>query len=110
MIVELRTYKFHPGALATFLDLYEAGPMAIQRATLGNLIGYFVTESGALNTVVHLWAYINLDDRIERRNSLAANPKWQEFLATVLPLMQSQESLLLRPTGFSPIHSLGTKR
>ena len=34
---------------------------------LGRLIGYFQTEIGDLNHVVHLWAYDSLEDRAARR-------------------------------------------
>ena len=103
MIVELRTYAIRPGAVKTFLDLYEAGPLEIQRSTLGNLLGYFVTETGSLNNVVHMWGYADLEDRKRRRDALAADTQWQKFLAAVFPLLLSQESVMLRPTDFSPI-------
>ncbi|MFL6630912.1 MAG: NIPSNAP family protein [Massilia sp.] len=103
MIVELRTYALHPGAVRTFLDLYLAGPMELQRATLGNLLGYFVTETGRLNNVIHMWGYADLEERDRRRNALAADTQWQKFLTAILPLLQSQESVMLRPTDFSPI-------
>lgn len=103
MLVELRTYNFHPGKLEEFLKVYSSGPLALQRSTLGNMIGYFVTESGMLNSVMHMWGYADFDDRNRRRAKLAANCEWQAFLARIQPLLQSQRSQMLRPTDFSPI-------
>ena len=104
MIVEKRTYDFYPGKLPEFFRLYEVtGAKELQLSTLGNLVGYFTTETGTLNQTVHLWGYISLDDRMKRRASLMSNSLWQEFLSSVTPLIQQQKSVILLPTEFSPI-------
>lgn len=103
MIVEQRTYRFKPGAVPQFMALYEAKGLALQKQVLGNLLGYFVTELGPLNETVHLWGYDSLDERSRRRAALMAEPEWRAFLAEILPLLESQESKILLPTGFSPI-------
>jgi len=103
MVVEMRTYTFVPGAVAKFMAIYQEKGLALQKDILGNLIGYFTTESGALNQTVHLWGYQSLDDRQRRRAALAADPRWQSFLAEILPLLMRQESQILTPTSFSPI-------
>ncbi len=108
MIVEQRTYTFHPGGLPKFLKHYaESGAQALQQRVLGNLIGYFATEIGTLNQSVHLWGYESLDDRMVRRAALLEEPVWTSFLADILPLLQKQESKILLPTGFSPIGGTG---
>ena len=102
MIVEMRTYTFAPGTVTRFLAAYRAGPVDIQRRILGNLLGYYVAESGTLNRVVHLWGYPSLDARAERRAALAADQEWATFLTAVIPLIKRQESVFLTPTEFSP--------
>lgn len=103
MIVEMRTYAFKCGGVPTFLKAYEAGGLEIQKRILGNMLGYFTTETGRLNQIVHLWGYASLDDRLARRAALAADPDWQRFLANIMPMLVSQESQILLPTQFSPI-------
>jgi hypothetical protein len=103
MIVEMRTYIFHPGGAPKFFKLYDGAPRELQAETLGNLIGYFSSEIGELNKTVHLWGYGSLDERQRRRALLAARPEWQQFLAQILPLLVSQTSEILLPTAFSPI-------
>ena len=66
MIVEQRTYVVKAGRTAEFLAAVETLGLPVMRPLLGGLIGYFVTEIGALNEVVHLWAYESLDDRARR--------------------------------------------
>jgi hypothetical protein len=104
MIVEQRTYNFHPGAVPVFMQKYrESGALELQKRILGNLIGYFTTELGPLNQTVHLWGYESLDERTRRRDALMQESDWRSFLQDILPLLQSQESKILLPTGFSPI-------
>ncbi|MFE0419824.1 NIPSNAP family protein [Streptomyces tendae] len=110
MIVDHRVYTARPGRLSEFVDAFEALGLPLYTRYCGTLIGYFVAESGALNQVVHLWAYDDAADRDRRRWALARDPQWQVFLDAALPLLVSQESRLLRPTSFSPaIASPGTK-
>jgi hypothetical protein len=103
MIVEMRTYVFACGAVPAFLSTYEKNGLELQKRVLGNLLGYFTTDSGMLNQVVHLWGYASLDDRLARRASLAANSEWQRFLAEIMSSLVSQQSQILLPTKFSPI-------
>jgi len=104
MIIEKRTYDFYPGKLPEFFGLYEeTGARELQLSTLGNLIGYFSTETGTLNQTVHLWGYVSLDDRMTRRAALMSNLLWRDFLSLVTPLIQKQNSVVLLPTEFSPI-------
>lgn len=107
MIVEQRTYRFKPGAVGEFIARYELHGLALQKRILGNLLGYFVTELGPLNETVHLWGYDSLDDRARRRAALMAEAEWRDFLASILPLLDSQESRILLPTRFSPIGGAG---
>jgi hypothetical protein len=103
MIIELRTYTLHPGKSSDFLRIYVAEGLEVQTRVLGNLLGYFTTEAGILNQFVHLWGYDSFDDRLRRRASLLSDPSWQHYLELVMPLIQRQESTILRPTAFSPI-------
>ncbi|WEZ86427.1 NIPSNAP family protein [Pseudomonas sp. NyZ480] len=105
MYYELRTYTLDPLKLADWLALYQSHALEVQTEHLGKLIGFFTTEFGEANQVVHLWGYTSLDERMERRKAMAADPRWAEFsrrnreLGAVLKLQSS----VLRPTGFSPL-------
>jgi hypothetical protein len=103
MIIDERTYTIHIGKIPDYLKLYQAEGLEIQKRTLGNLIGYFVTEIGTLSTVVHLWAYDSMEDRAQRRATLAKDPAWQAYLAKMQPLVTAMENRILAPTSFSPL-------
>ncbi len=103
MIVEERCYSILPGRLADFLALYTSGPHELQRRIQGNLLGYFTTEIGGLSSLVNLWGYESLDERMKRRAQLAAEPEWQAYLKKCTPFIQKMENRILMPTSFSPI-------
>ena len=63
MIVEQRTYTTHPGKWREYLALYEQEGLQIQRQILGRMVGYYYSDIGDLNQVVHLWAYEDLNER-----------------------------------------------
>ena len=100
MLVEQRTYTAHPGKWRDYLVLYEAEGLAIQKRILGRMVGYYTTEIGTLNQIIHLWAYEDLNERAEQRETLLADPGWKAYAAKMLPLLQSMESKILLPTRF----------
>ncbi|WP_416346368.1 NIPSNAP family protein [Arthrobacter sp. MI7-26] len=48
-----------------------------------------------------LWAYRDVTDREQRRARLVEDPARQDYLERSLPMIQQQESRILRPTAFS---------
>lgn len=103
MIVEERTYRIQNGKMAEYLALVREEGLPIQEPILGHLIGYFVSEIGALSHVVHMWAYEDFQDRESRRQQLTNNPRWRGFMPKLSALIQSAENRILRPTDFSPL-------
>ena len=100
-IIDHRTYMVKPGRLKEYLHLYETEAFALQKSYLGRNIGWYVSNDiGPLSQVVHLWEYEGLDDRAKRRAALMADPKWNEFLAKAMPLLDSMENKILQPTSF----------
>lgn len=103
MIYEMRTYRLKVGATPAYLKLVAEEGIAVQRSHLGHLVGYFSSEIGPLNEIVHVWAYQDLNDRAERRSKLAADPRWQGFLPKLQALIETMESKILVPAEFSPL-------
>lgn len=103
LIVEQRIYTAHVGKLEEYLRLYEEHALPLALEVLGDLLGYFRTEIGPLNQIVHLWGYEDLNDRQRRRAELADREEWKSYLARSRPLLAKQETRVLLPTSFSPI-------
>jgi len=102
-IVEERIYTLEMGAAAQYLRLYEEHGLAVQTRYLPRMLGYFFTEAGPLNQIVHLWAYESFDQRLACRAAMAADPAWRDYVDKIRPLVRHQESKILRPAAFSPI-------
>jgi hypothetical protein len=100
MIVEERIYTMHPGQIGHYVKAYAAEGLAIQKPILGRLVGYYTTEFGPLNQVIHMWAYESLAERAERRIALFASQPWLDYLGKVRGFIATQESKLLIPASF----------
>lgn len=100
MFIEQRTYTTHPGRVNDYLALYEAEGLSIQRRILGRMVGYYRCEIGALNQVVHMWAFNDLAERSQRRKALLEDTDFRAYVQKILPLLVSQESKILTPAPF----------
>jgi hypothetical protein len=103
MIVEERTYTLKPARIVVLVVLVHRAGLAIQKRILGNLIGYFHTEIGELNRVVHLWGYDSLAEREKRRKALFEDKDWLEYLKQSPDIVVDMQSRILIPAPFSPI-------
>jgi len=104
MIYEMRTYTIKVGKQQAYIDHFEhVGLPIISR--YATLVGYWFTEIGTLNQVVHLWEYTDLNTREERRKALYKDVEWLEkFIPVALPMLDKQETKILYSVPFSPIH------
>lgn len=104
MIFEHRTYTVPHGQMETYLERYEKHGLPLQLKYLERLLGFFVTEIGPLNQVVHIWAYDSLADREERRAKMDADPEWQAFREINRGSFVAQEVKIMRGAPFNPKH------
>tara|TARA_R110002020_G_scaffold410770_5_gene620464 strand:+ start:32592 stop:32921 length:330 start_codon:yes stop_codon:yes gene_type:complete len=98
--VDERIYTLKAGQVPVFLKLYEEEGMEVQVRILGRMVGYYFTDIGPLNQIVHMWGYDSLDDRYERRKLLQAAPEWQSYAAKMRPLVTHVENKILVPAPF----------
>ena len=103
MIYEMRTYSVFPGRQKDYLDHFEnVGLPIISR--YAKLVGYWFTDIGELNQLIHIWAYESLDERARKRAALYEDKDWlNDFLPKAIPMLEKQESKILLPAAFSPI-------
>jgi len=98
--IDFRCYDAHPGKLGAFMKAYETDGMTTQMKHLGNCAGWYFSDIGPQNQVVHLWGYADLGDRQKRRNAMQADPAWQTYLAKAIGNLQNMENWILRPAPF----------
>lgn len=96
MIHELRAYDLKPGSGPDYLALFmQRGMGAVTRHL--PMAGYWLTDSGALNRLYHLWIYADLAERAAARALLAADRDWNEgFVPRGFPLILRQQNVLMQ--------------
>ena len=105
VLVDHRYYRIKPGMVAAHLDLYEQAGFKTQSRHLGEPFAYLYTESGEVNTLVHMWLYDDAADRARKRAAMAADPEWQNYgrLLAESGYLVSQQNNLMLPAKFAPI-------
>ena len=103
MILEVRTYTIRTGLVADYLKLYETEGLATHSKHLGQPVGWFTSETGSLNQVVHMWRYDSHAERELKRAQLYADPVWLAFIPRTRPFIERMENCILRGTSFSPM-------
>ena len=70
MIVEMRTYQLKPRSVPEVEKRFaEALPA---RVKLSPMAGFWHTEVGPLNTIIHLWTYEDMNERLRIRTEAVA--------------------------------------
>jgi hypothetical protein len=96
MIYELRTYTVKPGTLGDMVKAASTVSRDIRGNDYGKLEGYWSSEIGPLNQVMHLWSYGDFAERARLRAELAKNPRWtSEYTPLIYPLLMRQDVRLL---------------
>ncbi len=103
MIIEMRTYTIKVGKLQEFIKIYDEDIRKIHTEILGNQLGFFYSEFGDLNQVIHLYGYDSYYERDKRRKVLSENEEFKNYVKKVEDLISSQTSQVLMPTEFSNI-------
>ena len=103
MIIEMRTYTIKPGELQNFINIYDKEIRQIHTKILGNQLGFFYTEIGNVNEVVHLYGYDSFEDRQSRREILSQSREFHSYINKVKHIIVDMKNQLMKPTSFSKI-------
>ena len=99
MIVEERIYRMRPGKAPDYIKGYAQEGLAIQRPILGNLAGYYSTEIGPLNQIIHVWPYQDLEERGRIRAAAVKDGAWPPDTFEFIVGMRSE---IMIPFAISP--------
>ena len=104
MLLDVRIYKCLPGRLQAQLELYKKYGYPVQLRYIGEPLCYAVAESGALNTITHIWVYESAADRESKRAKMAADPDWKIYLAENAKAgnLVEQNNCLMTPVTWAP--------
>ena len=105
MLLDHRTYTVRAGALRKQLALYEKHGLAHQKRHFGEPLAWLVSETGDVNSYVHIWVYDDAADRTRRREALFKDPEWLKYLEMSAEAgnVIKQESRLMSPAPFAPV-------
>ena len=96
MLYELRTYTVKPGTLGDMVKAASTVSQEIRGNDYGKLEGYWSSEIGALNQVMHLWSYPDYNERTRVRGELGKNSRWvNEYIPLIRLLIVRQDIRLL---------------
>lgn len=99
MLHELRTYTALPGAIPEVLAANEEVGRKVRGDDYGVLEGYWYTEMGPLNQVMHLWRFDSFEERARLRGELGKLEGWtKEYTPRLRPLLTQQSTRFLTNT------------
>lgn len=105
MLYDVRTYVCRPGTIKKHLAIYAEHGFAVQKKHLGEPIVYAQTETGDVNSYLHIWAYADAGDRATKRAAMQADPQWVAYtkVSAEAGCLESQNNrLMVSVAGLDP--------
>lgn len=103
MIYELRTYTVKAGTAAEVAKNAGEIGRAIRGDDYGKLEGYWITEIGPLNQVMHLWSYADMNERMRVRGELGRNKRWVEEYVPLIRARLVRQDVRLMTAAIPPV-------
>ena len=104
MVYDFRMYTFKPGSVPQYMAAVEEVGVPIRKRHGVKLAGWFYSDVGYLNRVVHIWAFDNPKHLIEAKAAVAADPDWAgKYIPRVSGLLTAQNVSLMKSTDFAPL-------
>src|ERR1700686_5413067 len=98
-IIEMRTYRLNPGSISQAVGRVGAAVQSSGRSKVSPLGGFFHTEVGPLNRIIHCWPYESLDAREKLR---AEAMKLQGWPPPIGEFIEEMEAKIINLAPFSP--------
>lgn len=97
MIFEMRTYLLKPGTVPQAEEAFAA--RIAERVKLSRLAGFWRSEVGTLNQIIHIWPYKDIAERDQIRAEAIRSGVWPPKIADFIVEMETK---ILYPAPFSP--------
>lgn len=103
-LYEKRTYAVRVGQMAEVIRLYsdEGYPVLDAEGFSEHLVGYFISDTGRLHQLVHLWRFVDDEARRAHWKRLYASEAFGAFVKKLRPLIDRQEVQLLAAAPWGP--------
>ena len=103
-LYERRTYDVHVGEMSKVLELYSTlGWPALEAGGHSSfLVGYFVSDTGPLHQLIHIWRFSSDVERREFWKNLFADGEFMACAVQLRPLLHKQEIQLMQSAPWGP--------
>jgi hypothetical protein len=102
-VYDFRMYTLKPGATPDYMAAVREVAMPIRQKYGVKLAGWYYSEVGDLNQVVHIWAFQDYAHLAEAKAKVAADPDWTgTYLPRVRGLIVAQKTSLMLSPDFAP--------
>jgi hypothetical protein len=103
-LYERRTYDVSVGQMGKVLELYsnEGWPALEAGGHSKFLVGYFVSDTGPLHQLIHIWRFSSDAERRDFWRNLYADDTFMAFASQLRPLLERQEIQLMQAAPWGP--------
>jgi hypothetical protein len=103
VIYDMRTYDIAVGQVSKYLEAVEKIGLKVREDHGIKLAGWYYTDIGTLNRVVHIWAYEDYAHYEKARAAFRSDPRWiNEYQPMTKGLILKQSTQMMNAAPFSP--------
>ena len=101
MIYDMRTYDIAMGKTQEYMAAVREIALPVRESYGIKLAGWYYTDVGTLNRVVHIWAYRDYAHFDEAREAFRTDERWvNDYVPRVKGMILRQENQLMRASDF----------
>ena len=105
MIYDFRVYTLKPGATEDYRAGVKELSLPIRQRHGVALAGWYWSEIGALNQVVHIWGYENAKHMEEAKHAFHTDPEWTgKYIPRAQGLVETQKTYTMNTSDFAPVY------
>jgi len=103
LIYDMRTYDLKPGSVPEYMRAVEEVALKIRQDYGIKLAGWYYTDVGHLNRIVHIWGYQDYTHFEESRQKVRSDPRWErDYVPRVKNFILSQQDMIMNGANFFP--------
>ena len=101
MIYDMRTYDIAMGKTPEYMAAVREVALPVRESYGVKLGGWYYTDIGALNKVVHIWAYRDYTHFEEAREAFRTDERWlNDYVPRVKGIVLRQENQIMHASDF----------
>ena len=103
MIYDFRMYTLKPGSTPDYMAAVKELALPIRQRYGIKLAGWYYSDIGHLNQVVHIWGYRDHANLREAKAQVHADPDWSgKYVPRITPIILTQKTYLMLSPNFAP--------